>query len=498
MRHGRRSVSAPRGRWVALLLALGAAGLGALGPLAAQSAPAAPDPFYLSLLQEGIQLFEEGDAAGAAKSLRLACFGLLEDPRALGGCLVRLGLAQATAGDRDAFFETSRRLFAVEQRFAVYRSAELPPDVRARFEDWLVRLVPEQQLASVEAFSALAQRRLEVRIRRMPPREREKDLLARLAEEPADPRWILLLAELEVEEGKAAAALARAEAVLAAAPGNGAARCVRGLARAEGGACPGAVEDLFPCPRSRSEPAFAQALLACQVALSQWAGARDLLAALPAEVREDREVARLAQRVAREGPSNAAPAPPAEVEAAAPDPPPSEAPRPDSQRAEPSRTDSQRPDSQRRTPPPTAAAPPASANRSAPARPDLPVADRDKLERARQLAAGIQHAGQLAEPLRLAIEVAEANPASAEAQHLAGLLAYRASRWQEAVTYFRRGGDPGDDRPVLLFYLAVSSYETGDRAAAAAALERALPRLEKTPLVESYRRKILGDGLAPG
>jgi hypothetical protein len=251
---------------------------------AATAAPAA-DPFYLSLLLDGTHAFDEGDAAGAARMLRLACFGLLEDPAALAGCLARLGLAEATAGDREAFFETWRRLATVEQRFDVYRRADLPDEVRSRFEEWLVRLVPEQQLASAETFSALALRRTEVKVRRMAPRERRKELAARLAEEPGSPRWSLLLAELEVEEGKPREALARAEAVVAALPADPEARCVRGLARSASGACPGAVEDLAPCRRCREEPWFAEALLSCQITLAQWALARDLLAALPAEIR---------------------------------------------------------------------------------------------------------------------------------------------------------------------------------------------------------------------
>jgi tetratricopeptide (TPR) repeat protein len=435
------------------------------------SAQAAPDPFYLSLLQEGVQALDEGDAAGAAKALRLACFGLLEDPVELAGCLVRLGLAQAEAGDREAFFETFRRLLGIEQRFGGYRRTDLPEALRSRFEGWLVRLVPEQQLAAAPAFSALALERTAVKIRRLAPKQRRQDLEERLAAAPGEARWALLLAELEIEEGDTAAALARVETVLAGAPADADARCVRGLARASAAACEAAVEDLAPCRRARQEAPYAAALLACQVDLSQWSAALDLLAALPAELRGDRRIARLAQRVEREG--KAAPARPAGEAATAAEPPVD-------------------------TPPAGAPAEALRPEPSAPAPAPLSASDRTKLERARQLAAQIQHAGQLEEPLRLAAEVAEANPGSAEAQHQAALIAYRASRWPEAAAYFRRGGDPGDERPLLLFYMAVSLFETGDRDAAAAALERALPKLERTPFVETYRRKILGEEPAPG
>jgi hypothetical protein len=40
--------------------------------------------------------------------------------------------------------------------------------------------------------------------------------------------------------------------------------------------------------------------------------------------------------------------------------------------------------------------------------------------------------------------------------------------------------------------MAVSLYESGDAAGAAAALRRALPNLKRTPYVDSYVQKIQG------
>jgi Flp pilus assembly protein TadD len=99
----------------------------------------------------------------------------------------------------------------------------------------------------------------------------------------------------------------------------------------------------------------------------------------------------------------------------------------------------------------------------------------------------------LDEPYRLAAEVADANPAVRGPQHLAAVIAYRAGRWEDAVRYFRRGGDPGEDDAETLFYMAVSLYEAGEPEAAAEALRRSLPRIEHTPFVRSYEAKILGE-----
>ena len=94
--------------------------------------------------------------------------------------------------------------------------------------------------------------------------------------------------------------------------------------------------------------------------------------------------------------------------------------------------------------------------------------------------------------MELARAVADAHPDSKEAQHLAAEGAYRISRWSDAATYFHRGGDPGEEEPERLFYMAVSLYESGDAAGASAALKRSLPNLKRTPYVESYMRKIMG------
>jgi len=280
----------------------------------------AAHPHYLRLLRQGTFSLEQGEPAAAARDLRLACFGFLEEPPLLGECLVRLGLAQAAAGDDEGFGETFRRVVEVEQRFGGFGAAALSAEERAAFEAEITERIPARTLGYSGVF-----RHLIPRDTTRPARE----------EEPPKPKE--------------------------------------------------------PTGAERSEE---------------------------------------------------------------PSPPPTEAP---------------------------------------PAMPvQLSQQERSTLERARGLLERAEQRNELDEPYRLARQVADANPGSKEAQHLAAVIAYRSSRWSEAVRYFRRGGDPGDGNPETLFYLAVAQYESGDLPGARNTLRRSLPRLEKTPFVLRYQEKILG------
>ncbi len=309
-----------------------------LTPPAAEAA----NSHYLRLLRQGTFALERGDDAAAAHDLRLACFGLLDEPPRLATCLTRLGLAQARSSDDEGFGETFRRIVEIEERFGAYRAADLDPATREAFEAEVARRVPPKLLARTPAFARLV------------PREEEPAATGDDAVAAAEPE----AAEPEVAEPEAA------------------------------------------------EPEGAEGL------------------------------------------------------------------------------------------PSPSGSPAAAPAKSAPAR--LTADQAAELDRARELLKASRHRGDLAEPLRLAREVADARPDSSEAQALTAAIAYRASMWQEAVTYFHRAGDALRKDPEMLFYLAVSLYETGDRQGAADALERSLPRIEKTPFVLSYRDKILGSAPPPG
>ncbi len=297
------------------------------------------DPSYFELLRDGIHEYDRGNFPIAARSLRLACFGMLDEPVALAECLARLALAQDKATDREGFRETFRRLVVLEERFQAYSQSTLPPEVRGALEARLAALIPAATLAgSPPAFRTLAGRKPEAQTAK------------------------------------------------------------------------GAVQDRRGREQPRSQPPAAS--------------------------------------------------PPA---------------APPGTTADPANT----------TPPAVAPAGP---------RPTSPITEEEqkKLATAKQLLAEKEKARDLRQAFQLAREVADAHPDSREAHHLAGEAAYRVSRWQEAAAYLQNGGGPGEDEPERLFYLAVSLYESGKAQAAAEALRRSLPNLQRSPYIDSYTKKILG------
>jgi hypothetical protein len=304
----------------------------------APAARAAGDPFYQSLLRDGQQAFDRKEYAAAARALRLACFGMLDEPRPLAECLSRLALAQDGAGDVEGFRETFRRLTEVEDRFKGYSQAEMTPELRAALEARLAARIPAATLAGAPAFRAAPARKGAVATLLVPEKIPEK-------------------------------------------------------------------------PPEKSPPK---------------AGA---MASAPAAA-----------------------------------PPPAHAPATVKPAPVPSSTSAPKP---------------------------LTDAEREKLDQARKLLGDRRTAKELRQAFELSRSVADAHPDSKEAQLLAAEGAYRISRWSDAAIYFRRGGDPGDEEPERLFYMAVALYESGDAAAAAAALRRSLPNLKRTPYVDAYTHKIL-------
>lgn len=474
------------------------------------------DPFYVDRLRDGMQSYARGDYAAAAKQLQVACFGMLDDPDQLAACLTRLAVAQGAAGNNEGFRDTFRRLVEVEDRFGAYSRADLPADIRGAFEQRALAVMPPAVLTAIPQFKDLLNRKVEAQLAALPPRERRHELEERLAKEPKSAVWNEMMIELDLAEGRGAAAAARAEQLAAGAPQDARAACLRGLAHAAENRCKDAVPDLEPCYLCTREPDYAAALLGCRIALGAWVQAAAQAQALPAAWRSDRRLAPLIQQVAkhdtaaaaaqRRGAAGAAPGVVGAPGAAGGAPtgagsaPNGAAASPVvGRRADGARSASAAPG----TPPGTAGTPaadprtgaagtPGATGAGAPPERPLSATEREAMARSAKLLTA-SDSPDLKEAMRLARQVADAHPDSREAQYLAGEAAYRNARWPDAATYFRRGGLPGDDHPELLFYMAVALYEVGDQPAAATALRRSLPNLQRTPYVQGYVKRILGE-----
>jgi tetratricopeptide (TPR) repeat protein len=298
---------------------------------------AAADLFYLDLLRDGSHAYDRGDYSLAERHFRLACFGMLDEPKLLGECLARLALAEDKAKDLAGFRDTFGRLVEVEERFQGYSQSSLPPEVRTALEQRMAALIPAATLA-------------------------------------ASPQAL---------RGGSAGRKPDAQA-----------------------------SQKTTTPQTPTRPPASK---------------------LPSDK-------------------------PQPIERSA---------------APPTQTQTQ-------------------TQAAAPAPREPTGTEKEQLEKARKLLAETGKIRQLREAFQMAREVADTHPESREAQQLAGEAAYRISRWGDAATYLGRAGGPGEDQPELLFYLAVALFESGSPQAAAAPLRRALPNLQRTPYVDDYARKILG------
>lgn len=92
------------------------------------------DPFYSTLVEDGIRAYQRGQYLRASEELRIATFGLLGTPEELARALVFLALAQSAGGDREGFERSYARLTEIESRFRAYSSAALSGDARSALE----------------------------------------------------------------------------------------------------------------------------------------------------------------------------------------------------------------------------------------------------------------------------------------------------------------------------------------------------------------------------
>ncbi len=245
-------------RWMAVSLGVVLSLSAALG-----SGTEEPDPFYLRLLEEGRRLLEQGRAEDAVRSLRLACFGLLESPDRLAGCWVHLGLARSELKDREGLLEVLRKLEELEERFQVFSLGRVRAEDRDALFERFVEVVGSEELVRslLVGYFVVEWARRELEL--LPEERRERELRRRLETESRNPIWRLLAAERELVAGQAS----EVEGWLKGFPagfGGGYVACLRAAAGAQGGAC--GRGEFNSCPMASKSVVIWKAELNCLLA----------------------------------------------------------------------------------------------------------------------------------------------------------------------------------------------------------------------------------------
>ncbi len=454
----------------------------------------AADPFYENLLAKGKAALAQGQFSAAAHDLRIACFGLLDEPTSLAVGLTQLTLAHHRTGNATAFDEATARLLDLETRFSAYSDAEIDPATRAAFEQRLVEAVPYEQLQRLPAFRNAARARREQDVRALPPDRRRQELESLIESAPGDASWRIMLAELDLSSGRPA----NARNALAALPELRAndphAQCLFGRAQAGLGACTEAVVDLKACGDPASDAGLAADLVTCLTATGDWQQAAAVLDAVPAAWR-GRKPLRALDRQTRRSLKRQAAAPP--VPTPMPDigdPATVGDPATSVVASEESAGPPTIPVPAPPTPTISASQPATTAATQAPPPPVPPPAQPPvtaRIDALRERLRATNEKSEMESLLEASTSLAEGHPATPETQFLVAEVAYRLRRWSDVVHFIQQGGVVSE-RPALQFYLAIALYETGDRAAAAAAMRSCLPQLQRTEFVQDYAQKILG------
>ncbi len=450
---------------------------------------AAADPFYESLATRGARELARGNPAEAARLLRLACFGMLEEPVELAGCLVDLAESQAAAGDEQALRQTLDRVLEIEDRFATLD--RLPQDDQETFAELASDRLPAAVLRAYPGLATLVPE-APAPVIRMPPKQARRALERALRANPGNTEAMYRLAVLERGRGKRGRAIELLERLLAAEPEHGPGRCLRADLGIEERSCQPAVATFATCTELGRRTEDRIFLLECLAGAERWNEADHLWTRLTSVERQLPRAARVHQELEAHSPRQAAaqPGPGTEPEAE----PANGDPAPGTEGPVDAAAPNASADAETIQPGPD---PTGGAATEAPADPDdaprdLPSDLDGRLAAIREALENATTPADLADPGSEVSRLADAYPRATEAQLLAGEAAYLGADWGSAAAYFRRAGELPTDRPLLLFYIAVSLYESGDREAAEPVLQLALPHLSRNSFVDRYIGRILG------
>ena len=398
-------------------------------------AKGAIDPFYLGLLEEGKSKLQGQDWIHATETLRIACFGMLEEPEFLVECLVWLSVAERESNEEEAYLKTFGRILRLEGQFSAYSKAPLADSLRQNFQKTALRRVPRAVLDSSPSFSSWIP---------VPPAQPEETaqgekpmkvsaerrmLRRRIKKEPENPNLVIRLARLEIENGhedRGETLLGDLLVVMPSEEGF----CLRGSLYVRSKRWKQAADDLERCSAVTEDPSLTMAMVEAKMEVGELAVAEAMAMLLPEDYQSKEKGSALLKRLRLKIHH-----------------------RSDEVYLTSEETDI------------------------------LGKIRRDLKERLSS------------EELRKAkaelARVAERHPFDQELQYWVGEVAYRVSDWESAWRYLSRNGGPGIESPERLFYLAVAAHQLGYDESAEEAMRLALPYLSKTAIVETYSERIL-------
>lgn len=419
------------------------------------TAPVAPEEFYQQRLRIGEDAYAGKQFAEAADSLRIATFGLLDQPPALTEGLVFLALAQQAAGRAADVDATLARFLDVERGFATFVKARISPEARAEFEQLLIKRVPPEKLLALPALTHLVET-AEQKLAKLPPKEREKSLEELMRKEPKNVAWPLWLAQDAAVRGEPKAVVRWSTAVLALDPQNMDALGLRGHALTLRKSCPEALADLkaLPAARLSANSELLADSFVCFTATKDWSSARAIAEKIADDQKARKDVAAALKKLASQ---------PAATSDTASSDPPASAP-------------GTAPSTQAVAPAPTPTPKPSDVNLA------------QLTATARDLAAN----GRAGDALKMLLAALDQGAESRDLRKAVLEAACLSKSWSTAASQAVVIQPFKDDEAIPMFYAAVALFETGDVNGARSLMSRARPKVAKSPYVDYYAKRILG------
>ncbi|MGH9364907.1 MAG: hypothetical protein ACRD1B_06535, partial [Thermoanaerobaculia bacterium] len=398
---------------------------------------------------------------------------------------------------------TLNRFIDIERRFATYGKLKLEPDIEADFRSLLLKRVKPETLLSLSSLSGLVETE-EQKIGKLPPGQREEQLEAAMRREPKAVKWPLALARYAAERQNDTTVVKWAGRVLELDGKNAEARALRAHARVRRRQYAEALADLKELPKEQRDgwPELYADELVCLVDAKDWGGAEQVVKQVPSHLMTRSDVAGAQRELAKEqgrrekenarqitaikesaDPSETAAADERarrekttrEEQAPAAGKPPVEQPRPQEATAAPSPKDSagQKPAAASKNAP-------GAAERSSPSAADILAESRRLLK-----------AGQKGEAVKLVVEALKSEPARRDLRLVLLEAACLSGDWKTGAVQVPLVSPLREREGPSMFYAAVVLYESGHRGEARLYMQEAKSRIQSTPYVDDYEKKIL-------